>query len=63
MNLSPLRECATGREPEYVSVHFQCDEQFDTDELPPFVDTEGRECNHANDLPVQSGHEPDQLPA
>jgi hypothetical protein len=62
MNLSSLRECATGREPEYVSVRFECDEQFDTDELPPFVETEGREWNHANDLFVQAGNEPGQRP-
>lgn len=63
MNLSPLRECAAEREPEYVSVRFECDEQFDTDELHPFVDREGRDWNHANDLFVQTGNEPDQRPA
>ncbi len=60
MNPSPLRECAVEREPEYVSVRFECDEQFDTEELHPFVDTEGREWNYANDLFVQAGNGPNQ---
>lgn len=63
MNLSQLREWGTEPEVEYVSVSFQCDEQFDPDELPPYVDTEGREWNHANDLFDQAGNESDQRPA
>ncbi len=60
MNLWPLRECAIEREQEYVSVRFECDERFDAEELPPFVDTESREWNYANDLFVQVGNGPDQ---
>ena len=63
MNLSQRREWATEHELEYVSVRFQCDEQFDPDALLPYVDTDGRECNHANNLSVQPGNEADQRPA
>jgi len=63
MNFSPLRERAIGREPEYVSVCFECDEQLDTDEHPRFVDTESRDWNQTHDHFAQSGDEPDKRPA
>lgn len=62
MNLS-LREWASERDPEYVSVRFECDEQLDTEELPPFVDTTGREWKHANDLVFHAGNDPDRCQA
>jgi hypothetical protein len=63
MNLSLLRECASEHDPEYVSVRFECGGQFDTEELPPFVDKEGREWKHANDRFVEAAKQPDQRPA
>jgi len=43
----------------YVSVRF---EQFEVEELPPFVDTEGREWKSANDLLVHAGNDAEQRP-
>jgi len=60
MNYLPLRESAIERELDYVSVGFECAEEFDTGELPCVVDTEGCNCKHPNDPFTQHRSDLDQ---